>query len=134
MTHYNISTRTGATQNPAPMRWLYNAVILAALFIVLGGSLAAQVKKIRIDDGVVSKIDLSDGSTVTVETDQPFGDILIGNTDVLDVFPLTGSSLYLQGKRSGSTNVTLYSDDKRLLEVIEVRVRIDYSDLSKALR
>src|SRR5690606_15547664 len=41
---------------------------------------------------------------------------------------------YLQGKRSGSTNVTLYSDDKRLLEVIEVRVRIDYSDLSKALR
>ena len=134
MTHYNISTRTGATQNPAPVRWLINAVILAALFVVLGGSLAAQVKKIRIDDGVVSKIDLSDGSTVTVETDQPFGDILIGNTDVLDVFPLTGSSLYLQGKRSGSTNVTLYSDDKRLLEVIEVRVRIDYSDLSKALR
>ncbi|OSQ44339.1 pilus assembly protein CpaC [Marivita geojedonensis] len=77
---------------------------------------------------------MNPGETLTINTGRPFADILIGNTEIIDVFPLTDTSLYVQSKKSGLTNVTLYSTDKQLLEVIDVRVRDDFSELEASLR
>ena len=108
--------------------------LVICLFAFAGTATEAQTRDILIDDGVVSKIEMSPGRTLTVRTDQPFADILIGNTDVIDVFPLTDNSLYIQSKALGVTNVTLYSVDRQLLEVIDVRIRIDFGDLENAIR
>ncbi|MFY0692781.1 MAG: type II and III secretion system protein family protein [Paracoccaceae bacterium] len=104
---------------------------VAAVFTA--GMATGQTRTIELDDGVPSRLELDAGFTMTVETDQPFSDILIGNTNILDVFPLTDTSLYLQSKGFGRTNVTLYSPEKRLLEVIDVKIRADYSDLRAAI-
>lgn len=97
------------------------------------GSASAQTRDITIDDGTVSKIEIAPSTTLTIETDRAFADILIGNTDIIDVFPLTDFSLYIQAKGVGVTNVTLYSADKQLLEVIDVRVRVDFSELERVI-
>ncbi|MCA0941688.1 type II and III secretion system protein family protein [Yangia mangrovi] len=113
------------------------AVFLAAgllSFAALPGELAAQSRDIIIDDGTVSKLVLAPSTTLTVNTNQPFADIVIGNTGIADVFPLTDTSLYIQAKASGLTNVTLYSTEKQLLEVIDVRVQLDFSDLENVIR
>ena len=111
---------------------LFLAVACIALAMALPA--AAQVKSIIIDDGVVSKITLAPGKTLTIESNEGFADILIGNTDIIDVFPLTDNSLYIQAKASGRTNVTLYSVDKKLLEVIDVQVATDFTEAARAIQ
>ncbi|MDU8928277.1 type II and III secretion system protein family protein [Alisedimentitalea sp. MJ-SS2] len=107
--------------------------VASVLLVTASVQAHAQTKEIIIDDGVVSKIAIAPGQTITVKTNQTFADILIGNSDVIDVFPLTDNSLYIQTKKTGTTNVTLYSVDKKLLEVIDVRVRVDYSELERVI-
>ncbi|MBT8458713.1 MAG: type II and III secretion system protein family protein [Boseongicola sp.] len=123
------------TLNQRPSRAGLGALkALAFVAAVFSASMAtAQTRSIELDDGVPSRLELDAGFTMTVETDQPFADILIGNTNILDVFPLTDTSLYLQSKGFGRTNVTLYSPEQRLLEVIDVKIRADYSDLRAAI-
>lgn len=110
---------------------------LAIQFVALGAlphSANAQVQQIAIDDGAVSNVEMAPGRTLTITTDTNFADILIGNTAVIDVFPLTDTSLYIQSKAVGRTNITLYSNEKRLLEVIDVSVLTDFDELREALR
>ncbi|MBW6417792.1 type II and III secretion system protein family protein [Celeribacter sp. PS-C1] len=109
-------------------------LLLAAFLMFQATSVVAETRSIAIGDGVFSSIELASGRTLNVQTDRPFKDILIGNTDVLDVFPLTETSLYIQSKRNGVTNISLYDEQKNLLEVIDVRVRSDYSDLAMSIR
>ncbi|PRY72905.1 type II and III secretion system protein family protein [Marivita geojedonensis] len=111
-----------------------HGLVAAALVVSLLDTANAQVTEIVIDDGIESRIRMNPGETLTINTGRPFADILIGNTEIIDVFPLTDTSLYVQSKKSGLTNVTLYSTDKQLLEVIDVRVRDDFSELEASLR
>lgn len=110
--------------------------VLAAIFLLLSMAVSAQAQthRINIDDGTISRIAMAAGFTQTIETDRPFADIVIGDVNVVDVFPLTDSSLYIQAKGLGTTSIALYSADKRLLEVLEVKVKLDFSDLSEALQ
>ena len=110
------------------------SLLIACAVVLTAGTGSAQTRDILIDDGVVSMIEMSPGRTLTVRTDQAFADILIGDTNVIDVFPLTDNSLYIQSKALGVTNVTLYSVDRQLLEVIDVRVRINFGDVEDAIR
>lgn len=110
--------------------------VLAAIFLLLNMAVSAQAQthRISIDDGTISRIAMAAGFTQTIETDRPFADIVIGDINVVDVFPLTDSSLYIQAKGLGTTSVALYAADKRLLEVLEIKVKLDFSDLSEALQ
>lgn len=112
---------------------LFSAALLAGGLAFGGVPAQAQTRQIDIADGQVSTLAIAPGHTLTIETDQPFANIVIGNTDVVDVFPLTESSLYLQAKASGFTNVTLYDESQKLLEVIDVRIKFDYSELQSAI-
>lgn len=121
------------------LRQLTGAIAFLAMVSTLqmgmgAGSAEAQTKRILINDGRLTDIEMAAGMTLTLETNLPFSDILIGDLEILDVFPLTDTSLYLQAKRNGDTNVTLYSEDKKLLEVINVKIRVDYQDLNDAIR
>lgn len=104
---------------------------IAALFWLTAAE--AQERTIFIGDGQVSRVSLAPGYTETIRTDQPFTDIVIGNLDIVDVFPLSETSLYIQAKTNGFTNVTLYDEDRNLLEVIDIRVRINYGELQDAI-
>ncbi len=113
---------------------LIQALASIFLLVTMAASAQAQAHRITIDDGTISRIAMAAGFTQTIETDRPFADIVIGDVNIVDVFPLTDSSLYIQAKGYGTTSVALYSADKRLLEVLEVKVKVDFSDLSEALQ
>ncbi len=115
------------------LRLLVVTTVLAMTASIWAVSATAQQRSIIIDDGIVSKIEMSPGRTLTVETNDQFADILIGDTNIVDVFPLTDTSMYIQAKTNGLTNITLYSSDKQLLEVIDIRVRANYRELEEAI-
>jgi len=116
------------------LRAVFSAALLAG-GLALGASPAMAQKPIMIDiaDGQISNVTVTPGHTLTIETDQPFANIVIGNPEIADVFPLTETSLYIQAKTSGFTNVTLYDEAQKLLEVIDIRIKLDYTELQGAI-
>lgn len=83
--------------------------------------------------GPVDPISMTPGFTMTVEVSPNFVDIVVGNSAVADVFPLTNNSVYVQANAPGSTNVSFYDEQKKLLGTLIVRVRVDFGELQRAI-
>ncbi len=110
------------------------AMVAAAFALALFAfSAQAQTRQVTIGDGDIDDFTIAPGFTVTIETNIPFADIVVGNSNVADVFPLTETSLYIQGRESGFTNVALYDETSTLLGVIDVRVRQNFGELQDAI-
>ncbi|MFD1196047.1 type II and III secretion system protein family protein [Seohaeicola saemankumensis] len=114
-----------------------HALFLAIMVPALAGwaaTLHAQERMVALGgDSVVEPLMLKPGFTLTVRTDRPFNDIVVGNTSVADVFPLTNSSVYVQANNPGSTNVSFYGQNKELLGAMILNVRVDFEELQQAI-
>lgn len=109
-------------------------VLMATISMAWVSSADAQTRRISLGDGQVDEFIIRPGFTLSVETDVQFTEIVVGNSGVADVFPLTENSLYIQGRASGFTNVALYNDMNELLGVIDIRVRRDFGELQDEIR
>lgn len=76
---------------------------------------------------------LTTGQPVVMRTESPFTNIMVADEKVADVVVLTDRSFHLQGKTNGRTNIMLYDDDQRLLDVVDVTVGTDIPALKKGL-
>ncbi len=112
--------------------WAATVCLLAGLS--MPASLHAQERNITIGGGNVSHVTIAPGNTLTITTSRRFADLVVGNAAVADVVPLTERSLYIQGKGSGATNISIYDDSKNLLGVIDVRIRLDLNEMEAAIR
>lgn len=106
----------------------------AVALVALSAPVAlAQDRFLVIGDGPVEPLTLTPGFTLTVEVDKVYSDIVIGNSAVADVFPLTSRSIYIQANGPGATNVSFYDEAKALLGTIIVNVKIDFGELQDAI-
>jgi pilus assembly protein CpaC len=69
------------------------------------------------------------GKSEDVRTEVPFTDIVVGNPDVADVTALTDHTLSILGKKLGTTRVSIYGPDRKLIGVFDVEVSYDVSTL-----
>src|SRR5205085_5235419 len=58
----------------------------------------------------------------TFHLDQPFSTAVVGSPDIVDALPMSDRSLYVQGKKVGTTNVSVFDSMMRLMGVIDVEV------------
>jgi pilus assembly protein CpaC len=68
-----------------------------------------------------------------LRSDRAYSKALIGNPDIADVLPLTSQSLYVLGKKAGTTSLTLYDRANRLIAVVDVVVGPDVIGLRRQL-
>jgi pilus assembly protein CpaC len=68
-----------------------------------------------------------------LRVDEKFSDLFVGNPLIADVFGLTDHSVYLLGKKMGSTNLTIYGKNRELLAVMDIVVTHDISGLKLRL-
>ena len=68
-----------------------------------------------------------------MRTDQPFVDVVVGNPEIADVNALTDRTLSILGKKLGTTRVSIYGEEKRLIGVFDVLVSYDTSPLAGEL-
>ena len=68
-----------------------------------------------------------------LRTDRPYAKALIGNPEIADVLPLTDRSLYVLGKKTGTTSLTLYDRSNMLIAVVDVAVGPDVTSLKRQL-
>ncbi len=64
----------------------------------------------------------------------PFASAVVGSPDIADVLPMSDRVLYLQGKKPGTTNISLFSSDKKLLGVLDVEVVLDTQEIADKIR
>src|SRR2546421_11506505 len=58
----------------------------------------------------------------TLHLERPFTTAVIGSPDIADVLPVSDRELYIQGKKVGTTNLSVYDQAQRLVSVLDVAV------------
>lgn len=107
----------------------------AALAVAVPAVATAQERFVVLGaDGPVEPIEVRPGFILTLRTDQPFSDLVVGNAGVADVFPLTDRSVYIQGNNVGATNVTFFDAQRQLIGTIILRVRQDFAEIERVIR
>ena len=79
------------------------------------------------------ELDVPVNKSQVLRVDRPFAQALIGNDEIADILPLTDRSLYVLGKKVGTTSLTLYDRRKTLIAVVDVAVGPDVIGLQRQL-
>ena len=112
------------------------ALALAAAIVagVTAAPAAAQISTISVAEGVhAGELAVPVNKSQVIRSDRPYAKALIGNPDIADVLPLSDRSLYVLGKKTGTTSLTLYDRRNMLIAVIDVAVGPDVIGLKRQL-
>jgi pilus assembly protein CpaC len=85
-------------------------------------------------NAVLSRVRLTVNKSQTYRTAAAVGDVLVGSSEIADVVPVSDRTLYLLGKKVGTTNVSLFDAEKRLVGIIDVEVRPDVETIESQIR
>lgn len=129
----NIVISIGLMSRSATLKAV-SALLLALAVATHPAASLAQERMVALGgESVIEPVLMKPGFTLTVRTDRPFSDIVVGNSAVADVFPLTDTSVYVQANNTGATNVSFFGPNKTLLGVMILNVRLDFNDLQNAI-
>ena len=108
---------------------------LITLALALGGGRAAADNGlIELDSsGRVAHVFLTVGKSQTLRMSGPVADVLVANTDIADLQPLTDQMVYVIGKKIGVTRLTMFDGDKTFLGIVELEVGFDVEGLREEL-
>ena len=111
------------------------AVATAALAAAaLPASAVAQSAGISVAEGLhAGELAVPVNKSQVLRSDRPYAKALIGNPEIADVLPLTNQSLYVLGKKSGTTSLTLYDRGNMLIAVVDVVVGPDVTSVKRQL-
>jgi pilus assembly protein CpaC len=101
-------------------RGLHAALPLALMLAVAPA--AAQSAETGLRAGTL-EVPLNKSQVVTA--DRPIAKAMVGSADIADILPLTDRSVYVLGKKMGTTSLTLYDSGGRVLSVIDIAVGPD---------
>jgi pilus assembly protein CpaC len=69
----------------------------------------------------------------TIHLGHPFATAVVGSPDIADVLPMTDRGLYIQGKKVGTTNISVFDEGQNLISVIDLEVVIDAGELQNKI-
>src|SRR5476651_1383283 len=69
-----------------------------------------------------------------INVERPYATALPASADIADVRPTTDRSLYIQGKKIGTTNISLFDQNMHLVTVLDLEVAIDTASLQQKIR
>ncbi len=101
------------------------AVTASLTFSGFCGAVRAQI----VEDAPVRHINVTLNKSKTLTFKAPFTTAVIGSPDIADLLPMTDHTLYVQGKKVGTTNISVFGADKRLVAVVDLEVTLDAATL-----
>ncbi len=110
------------------------AVALLAI-TVIAGILSANVSSVYAQSPqLVQQVIVPLNKSITLPVPKPFSSAIVGQPEIADAMPLTDRTLYIQGKKIGTTNVSIYDENMQLIKVVDVDVSLDVRSLQSKLR
>ncbi|HET7708788.1 MAG TPA: type II and III secretion system protein family protein [Sphingomicrobium sp.] len=118
-------------------KFLKRAALLAAAGLAalsVNAPAAAQTGMVSVAEDVhAGELAVPVNKSQVVRVDRPYAKALIGNPEIADILPLTNQSLYVLGKKMGTTSLTLYDSRNMLISVVDVVVGPDVTTLKRQL-
>ena len=111
----------------------FGVAIAIAATTALPAVAAAQITVSEADEVRAGELSVPLNKSQVLRSDRPFAKALIGNPAIADVLPLSDQSLYVLGKKMGTTSLTLYDRSNALIAVIDVAVGPDVTSLKRQL-
>ncbi len=110
-----------------------------ALMVVVGLLLPtnqAQAQRLIQISGAnrTAMVNVTIGKSADVRTDTSFNDVTVGDPEIADVNVLTDRSLSILGRKDGTTRVTVYGENKKLVGIFDVEVSYDSSMIAAELK
>ncbi|QFT64151.1 type II and III secretion system protein family protein [Roseivivax sp. THAF30] len=111
----------------------------ALLGIVLGSAPAltpqADAETLRVVRGSTSApLSVAMNRAVVVESDIAFAELSIANPAIADISSLSDRTIYVLGKAPGTTTLSMFDAEGRLITNVDVRVAADVSEFKERLR
>jgi pilus assembly protein CpaC len=141
------STRTEGRAEPvasgkrALVRGCRMRTVIAAL---VGLIFVAQVSaaEVSVDNppqagfaaGAVRHVVVTVNKSRTFRAEKPFTKAIVGSAAIVDVLPMSNQVLFLQGKKLGATNVSIFDADAQLIEILDVEVAIDTAGMQQKIQ
>ena len=115
---------------------LFVPVIIAWALLGVGpGPLQhAQAQPQNEESGAVRHIVVTVNKSRTLRIEKPFASAVVGSPDIVDALPMSDRTLYIQGKKVGTTNVSVFDQTMQLIGVIDVEVTLDTGNLQEKIR
>ncbi len=107
---------------------------LAAAFTLCGEASAQRASRVDyVADG--GGIGIPVGGSHILSFDRPVGRVFLGSPETADVIPLTDRSIYLLGRRAGTTSLTIMERGQRAtpMATYSVQVGVDAQGLKRTL-
>ena len=82
----------------------------------------------------VQRVKVTVNKSRTFRVDSAFSTIVAGSPDIVDVKSLSDHLIYIQGKRTGTTNVILFDSSMKQIGILDVEVAIDIGNLQQNIQ
>jgi pilus assembly protein CpaC len=82
----------------------------------------------------VKEVTIPVNKSVTMLMPAPFTSAVVGAPEIADALPMTDRTLLIQAKKVGSTNVSIFNSENRLIKVVEVQVTLNTGNLQSRIR
>lgn len=127
-----------ASLRSACRRLLLATATVAAVSLPAWPVLAAQPAAQRPQQPATASFHAGDMSvpvnkSQVLNVDRPFSGLSVGNPDIADVVALSNRSIYVLGKKMGTTNLAVYGAAKELIAVVDINVTHDVEGLKSRL-
>ncbi len=105
------------------------AIMAATAICVFAWSCGAAARAQIVEGAAVGHITVTLNKSKTLTFAHPFSAAVIGAPEIADLLPMTDHTLYVQGKKIGTTNISVFDADKRLVAVVDLEVTPDAASL-----
>jgi pilus assembly protein CpaC len=109
------------------------AGLVTALAITIGFA-SLTVPAYSQPPGPVQHVVIPVNKSVTIPVAASFSSAVVGSPEIADALPMTDRALYIQAKKIGTTNVSIYDENMRLIKIVDVEVAFDVGNLQSKVR
>ena len=109
-------------------------VVSLTLATALAPAAMAQGYATSSDSGLLAgQLDVPLNKSQVVTVDRPFAKAMVGNQEIADIVPITNRSLYVLGKKMGTTSLTIYDSNNIVISVVDIAVGPDIVSLRRQM-
>lgn len=115
----------------APLRFLLSAAMVVAAPAALLAATPTAAAAAQNQNAGTLEVPVNKSQIVT--TDVTISKAMIGNDEIADVLPVNSRSIYVLGKKPGTTSLTLYDAGGRVITIMDIAVGPDVEALRTQL-
>jgi pilus assembly protein CpaC len=120
----------------------FGTIPYAAIVVALGLTVPADTRAADqsahggwdVEGEAVQRVVVTLNKSRTLRFGKAFATAVMGSPEIADVLPMSDHLLYIQAKKVGTTNLSVFDQGAKLVSLIDIEVEIDTKNLQEKIR